>query len=96
MLKFTEVETELAQNLDVSLDFLSYSILTNTSVVPVDCTHVPHHFKTSNVVKPFCSVCRTEEHSGKKSCGSFSKGTLAYCKSCDLFAHTGIPRTNSE
>ena len=96
MLKFTEVETELAHNLDVSHDFLSNSVLTNTSPVRVDCTHEPHHFKTSNVVKPFCSVCRTEEHIGKKSCGSFSKGTLAYCKQCNLFAHRGIPRENSE
>ena len=32
----------------------------------------------------------------EKSCGSYSKGTLVYCKDYGLFAHMGFKRDNSE
>ena len=101
LIQFSDTGANFAENLEVMTPYMSENILTPAVPTQVNCcaiagSHTISDFKNSNIVKPFCSVCRTEEHIGKKSCGSYSKNTLAYCADCGLFAHTGVLRADSE
>ena len=101
LIQFSDTGANFAENLEVMTPYMSENILTPAVPTQVNCcaiagSHTISDYKNSNVVKPFCSVCRTEEHIGKKSCGSYSKNTLAYCADCGLFAHTGVLRADSE